>query len=143
MSSIDESLHDEDAWMSILAVVNAEVTSLKKNSSKSQSILLARCSQSIRKRTKSSQNYHVKILLFFFLLLNKCLLFNRFALTRLLFFCLIKIITSLNHYEYLPYVGEKENIWCDFYCARFNTRVREKLFKMYGSVKHTNWICCK
>jgi hypothetical protein len=30
MSSIDESLHDEDAWMSILAVVNAEVTSLKK-----------------------------------------------------------------------------------------------------------------
>lgn len=25
MSSVDESLHDDDAWMSILAVANAEV----------------------------------------------------------------------------------------------------------------------
>jgi hypothetical protein len=29
ISSFDESLHDEDAWMSILAVANAEVKILK------------------------------------------------------------------------------------------------------------------
>lgn len=32
--------------------------------------------------------------------------------------------------------------WDSLIWARFDTRKREKLFKMYGSVKHTNWICC-
>ncbi len=39
ISSIDESLHDEDAWMSILAVANAEVIITNKITKSNFSIL--------------------------------------------------------------------------------------------------------
>jgi hypothetical protein len=47
-SFVDESLRDEDAWMSILAVADAEVK-LNKQKFLIDYFLLARCAQSIRK----------------------------------------------------------------------------------------------